>query len=338
MLVTCSGVLVADIFAADLPRISDPGQLTFAPRGIELHSGGHSANVSINLRKTGLAEGNVSSVGGIGEDPFGDFIESVLKSHGVITHLQRIRETGTSKDLVLVVKGEDRRYHVDVGANWYLSPDHVQSVLIDEKPTVFYVGGTGMLGRFDERLAHILQKAKGHGCLTFVDPVIPYKRGWDFLFQALEWTDVFHCNDVEASSMTGEKEPSKAAQALVKGGVKFVIISLGERGLIAKTTQVTLGMPAPKVTVIDPSGAGDAFCSGVIYKLVQRMRSEPRDVSRLSANDLTDILLEGAATGASCVTAVGTTTAVTRENVDRLLKQQGREILGKTVMTMKQRG
>jgi len=331
MLVTCAGILVADIFAANLPRISNPGQLTFAPNGIEMHSGGHSANVSINLRKTGLSE--VSSVGAIGEDIFGQFIESVLKSHGVITHLQRTREIGTSKDLVLIVKGEDRRYHVDVGANWYLSPDHVLSVLIEEKPIVFYVGATGMLGEFDERLANILRKAKGFGSLTFVDPVLPYGRRWDFLFRALEWIDIFHCNDAEASSMTGEKEPRKAAQALVKEGVKFVIISMGERGLIARTAQVTFQMPALKVPVIDPSGAGDAFCSGVIYKLVQKMRYEPRDISNLSTDDLTNILLEGAATGASCVTAVGTTTAVTRENVDFLLRQQGPEILGNVVMT-----
>jgi len=337
MLVTCAGVLVADIFAADLPKVSGPGELTFAPRGIEVYTGGHSANVSINLRKIGLSEGEVSSVGAIGEDLFGDFIESVLKNHGVVTHLQRMREVGTSKNVILVVTGQDRRYHVDIGANWYLSLDHVQSVLVKEKPLVFYVGATGMLGKFDERLAHILQKAKGYDCLTFADPVVPYKRGWGSLFHALKWMDIFHCSGVEASSMTGEKDPRKAAKALIKEGVKFVIISMGEQGLIAKTKEVTLEMPALKVPVIDPSGAGDAFCSGIIYKLVQKTRYGPRDILKLSAEDLSDILLEGAATGATCVTAVGTTTAVTRENVDCLLKEQGQEILKSVLMTTKQR-
>ena len=49
MLVTCAGVYVVDIFAADLPKVSDPGELVYAPRGIEVYIGGHSVNVSINL-------------------------------------------------------------------------------------------------------------------------------------------------------------------------------------------------------------------------------------------------------------------------------------------------
>jgi len=337
MLVTCAGVLVADIFAADLPKVSGPGELTIAPKGIEMHTGGHSANVSINLREMGVSEGEVSSVGAIGEDLFGDFIEGVLKSQGVVAHLQRIQEAGTSKNLILVVTGEDRRFHVDVGANWHLSPEHVQSVLAEEKPFIFYVGATGILGKFDEKLHHILQTAKGYSCLTFVDPVVPYKRGWDFLFHALKWVDIFHCNNFEASSMTGEKDPRKAAEALNKEGVRLAIITMGGQGLIAKTEENTLEMPALKVPLIDPSGAGDAFCSGMIYKLVQKTCSRPRDISKLSAEDLSDILLEGAAAGASCVTAVGTRTAVTRENVNRLLKEQGQKILEKTSKTAERR-
>jgi len=36
--------------------------------------------------------------------------------------------------------------------------------------------------------------------------------------------------------------------------------------------------------------------------------------------------MEGEAAGASCVTAIGTTTAVTIENVSRILEEQGEEI------------
>jgi sugar/nucleoside kinase (ribokinase family) len=66
MLVTCAGILVADMFAVDLPKVSAPGELTFVPRGIEMYVGGHSANVSINLRRMGLSEGDVSCVGPVG--------------------------------------------------------------------------------------------------------------------------------------------------------------------------------------------------------------------------------------------------------------------------------
>ena len=332
MLVTCAGILVVDIVAADLPRISDPGELTFAPKGIDMYVGGHSANVSINLRKIGLREGEVSSVGAIGEDMFGDFVESTLRKHGVVTHLRRVPEIGTSKDLILIVRGEDHRYHVDLGANLDFDPDNVGQVLLAERPSVVYIGGAGMLGKFDERLADILQTSRAQNCLNFVDPVVPHSGNWDSLIRACKWMDIFHCNNVEASSMTGHEDPRKAAEALIRHGIGLVIVSMGERGLIAKSKVFTLQMPALKVPIVDPSGAGDAFCSGAIHGVVKRTRCAPGEMGDLSSEVLRDVLLEGAAVGAACVTAVGTTTGVSREIVDRLLKEQGSQILESTTV------
>jgi len=328
MLVTSVGILVADIIAADLPKISDPGELTFTGRNIEIHIGGHAANVSIDLRKLSLEEGEVSSVGAVGDDVFGNYIQSILEREGVVHRLQKVRGVATSKNLILVVRGQDRRFHVDVGANWYLSPDHVFSVLDEEKPRILYVGGVGFMGEFDEKLPLILQKAKDLGCLTFIDPVAPYKHGWDIVVPALNWADVFHCNNLEARMITGEKDPMKAAEILLNEGAKFIIISLGEEGLIAMMKNAVFKMPAFKVPVIDPTGAGDAFCAGVIHGLTRMVYKKPLNIDSLSEAELTRILLEGEAAGAACVTMVGTTTGVTKRNVDKLLKQ-GSAILDK---------
>lgn len=335
MLVTCAGILVCDIIAANLPKISKPGEVTFTPIGIKLCIGGHSANVSIDLIKLGLQKGNVSSIGAIGKDIFGNFIEEELRKHNVVTHLERKEEVGTSIDLILVVKGEDRRFHVDVGANWYLNPDHVKSILEKEKPFIFYVGATGLLGKFDEQLSNILQKAKMLNCMTFVDPITPYKHGWEILISALKWIDIFHCNNIEALSMTGKKNLEESIKELLKKGVKLVIVTMGENGLIAMNKEVKIKMPAFKVPTIDPTGAGDAFCAGIIYHLIQIIQHKKLDISEISTNDLTLTLLEGEAAGAACVTDVGTTTAVTRENVDKLLKEQGSIILKNTLISKK---
>ncbi|MCW4021446.1 MAG: carbohydrate kinase family protein [Candidatus Bathyarchaeota archaeon] len=327
MLVTCVGILVADIIAADLPKVSDPGELTFTGRDIELHIGGHAANVSIDLRKLGLQQGTVSSVGAVGDDIFGTYIQGVFERFGVIHHLQRVKDTATSKDLILVVRGQDRRYHCDVGANWHLGLEQVSSVLEEQKPTVFYVGGVGFMGEFDEKLPTILQKAKEKGCLNFVDPVTPYRHGWDIVLPCLSLTDIFHCNDLEAALITGEKEPKKAARAMLERGAKLVVISLGHEGLIAVTKDAVLKMPAFKIPVIDPTGAGDAFCAGVIGGIVRSACSRRVDIAGLSGDELAQILLEGEAAGAACVTMVGTTTGVTEENVTKIISDQGSSVL-----------
>jgi fructokinase len=333
MLVTCAGILVCDIIAADLKKISNPGEVTFTPSGIKLCIGGHSANVSIDLIKLGLKKGSVSSIGAIGNDIFGEFIEKELKKYNVITHLEKVKEAGTSIDLILVVKGEDRRFHIDVGANYYLSPDHVKSILKEEKPFIFYVGATGLLGKFDEKLSNILQEAKMLGCITFVDPVVPYKHGWEYLISSLKWIDIFHCNNIEALNMTGKENLEEAIEDLLKKGVNLVIVTMGENGLIARNKEVRIKMPAFKVKTIDPTGAGDAFCAGVIYHIIQTMYNKKLKISELSINELILTLLEGEAAGAACVTDVGTTTAVTRENVDKLLKEQESIIMKNTLIS-----
>jgi len=327
MLVTCVGILVADIIAADLPKVSDPGELTFTGRDIELHIGGHAANVSIDLRKLGLEKGTVSSVGAVGDDIFGAYIQSVFERHGVIHHLQRVKDAATSKDLILVVRGQDRRFHCNVGANWQLNPSQVSSVLEEEKPIIFYVGGVGFMGEFDEKLPSILQKAKEKGCLSFVDPVTPYKHDWDIILPCLNLTDIFHCNGLEAALITGEKDPKKAARIMLDKGAKLVVISLGHEGLIASTEDAALKMPAFKIPVIDPTGAGDAFCAGVIRGIVRSARGGRVDIAGLSKDELVHILLEGEAAGAACVTMVGTTTGVTEENVTKIIGDQGSNVL-----------
>ncbi len=332
MLVTCAGILVSDIIASGLPKVSDPGEVVFTDRPIELHIGGHAANVSVDLLKLGLERGTVSAIGAIGNDIFGIYIKEILEQYGVICHLQMIEDSGTSKDMILVVKGEDRRYHVDIGANWYLDQDHVQRFLSKEKPKIFYLGGAGLLGSLDEKLSEVLKFAKDLGCLTFLDPVAPYRHGWEIFIPALKWADIFHCNNVEAEKITGKSNPVEAAKCLLKWGTKLVIISLGDKGLIASLKGRTIKMPAFKVSVIDPTGAGDALCSGFIYGLIKKVMIKKGLISLEDIDDesLLDIMLEGEAAGAACVTMVGTTTGVSREKVDKILTEQRANIINLT--------
>jgi sugar/nucleoside kinase (ribokinase family) len=321
VLVTCAGIMVADIILADLPKVCQPGELVFAPRGISLHIGGHAANVPIDLIKLGLRRDEVSTVGTVGKDSYGDFIESILAEHGIQIHIMKIEEAGTAKSVILVVRGEDRRVYHDVGANYFLDPDYVRAILREERPLIFYVGATGLLGRFDEQLFDVLEVAKSQNCLTFVDPVTPYQHGWEHIREALELVDVFHCNNFEASDMTGISDFREALKSISEEGAKLAIVSTGEKGLVAAAKKMVFEMPAFKVPVVDPTGAGDAFCAGIIQALVEM--DKLRNISKLSTNNIVDILLRGEAAGASCVTGMGTTTSVAVKKVNELMLQQG---------------
>jgi sugar/nucleoside kinase (ribokinase family) len=323
------GILVTDIIASSLPKISAPGEVTFAPSGVRLCVGGHAANVSIDLTNLGLEKGQVSCAGVVGEDVFGDYITKELEKCGVITHIDQIQKAGTSSNMILVVQGEDRRFHVDVGANQYLDVNAVRDTLRIEKPCIFYVGGTGHLGEFDDLLPKTLREAKEElGCVTFVDPVKPHQRSWEHILRSMQWIDVLHCNSEEAQGMTGKLKPTEALDTIANGGVKLTIITLGGQGLVAKQAYDRITMPAFKVPIVDPTGAGDAFSAGVIFRLTKLADGMKKlDVAALVRKQLLDLLLEGEAAGAACVTDVGTTKAVTRENVDRILRNQKETVL-----------
>jgi len=325
MLVTTIGILVSDIIAAELPSIANPGEVIFTPRGIKLRIGGHPANVSIDLVKLGLKENSISLIGAVGKDIFGKFIEETLHKYGVKTHLQYY-DVGTSKNIILVVKGEDRRFHVEVGANQYLNPKPVYGILKEERPKIFYVGATGWLGKFDERLEEILQYAKEIGSITFVDIIAPYGKNWDYIIPSLKHTDIFHCNNIEASNITGEKTVKGNLVKLYEYGVEFPVITLGKNGLQALFRDKLIDMPAFQVNDIDPTGAGDAFCAGIIYKII----SKKYRLNEIGVRDFKEILVFASAVGASATTEEGTTEGVKINFIQKIIKEQEQRILQNT--------
>jgi len=321
-MVLVSGIAVVDLIASGLARVARPGELAFC--SVRPSIGGHACNVSADLVRLGLPGARLRAVFPAGRDAFGEFLAGRLREQGVRAEPVRVAGVPTSLDLILVAKGEDRRYHCDPGANVALTAAPVLALLERHRPQVYYAGGVGLLGRFDADLARVLARARRLGALTFVDVVSPYRKGWAFLRRALPQTDVFHCNGDEAAALVGETDPARAASAIRGLGAKTVLVTGGGAGAVAALAAgPVLRVPAFKVRVVDPTGAGDAFSAGVILKL-HALRRRGTKVEDLSADHWREILIYASACGAVCTTGVGTTTAVASGAVGALVRRQGR--------------
>ena len=270
MLVTICGIAVTDIVAVNLPRIAAPGELIFTP--IHVCIGGHALNVSVDLVQMGVLEEEISVIISVGRDAFGRFLEEILEKTRLKKHILR-SESSTSKDLIMVVEGEDRRFHVDVGANLNLSLQHVCKSLEEDSPIIFYLGGVGMLGKTDSELASICRKAKELGCVVFADIVTPYGKEWNFIIPALKWIDVFHCNDFEAKMITRKTDLSDANEAILNMGVGVSLVTQGKEGLVARVPKASMEIPAFNVKTVDPTGAGDVFTGGFLAEYVRQKDS-----------------------------------------------------------------
>jgi sugar/nucleoside kinase (ribokinase family) len=82
----------------------------------------------------------------------------------------------------------------------------------------------------------------------------------------LEWlvgADVLLPNGDEATALTGEEDPERAACALARrAGARDVVVTRGAEGALWTDGASVLSAGAPAAEAVDTTGAGDAFAAG----------------------------------------------------------------------------
>ncbi|MDP6780007.1 MAG: carbohydrate kinase family protein, partial [Candidatus Latescibacteria bacterium] len=276
--------------------------------------GGCAANVAIVLARQGMS---VDVAGCMGDDGAGKVLRAELERQGVGCGRLSVTDAyPTSQTIILLIKGEDRRYFHVFGANRAFAFDQIDRNWAASLKA-FYVGGLFAMPGIDlVELGDLLQFCRSRGVVTVVDVVMAQDLGSDPCLDAwLPHVDWFLPNDDEARLFTGEEDPEAQLRVLQGAGAKHVIITLGERGALAAAGSRRWRCGTYPVDAVDPSGSGDAFDAGVIAAAV-RGRSVP------------DALRLGSALGASAVRAVGTTDGVfTAAEAEAYMCEHALEIL-----------
>lgn len=311
MQVMTLGMVVVDRLAVDLPEVPAPGKTQFTKRPIEERVGGHPHNVAVDLVKLGVDGSSVGVISAIGNDSAGSFIENVLREHGIRSFLKKVA-VPTGQDLILVPRGHDRIFSIGPGANLELDAAYVKRVFREQQPRVLSVrpGYSGIDGDIAEILAEL------SGTFVLLDIMRPFERDWSYLLSALRSVSAVHCNDMEAMNVTGADTIEAAGEVFLSHGVKLVAITNGEQGARLATSHEQVEQPAFTVDAIDPTGCGDAFCAGLLKKLLEWDMPEP---AALDSTKLEELLRYGQAVGAAAATGIGCTAGVSKETVDRIL-------------------
>jgi len=77
--------------------------------------------------------------------------------------------------------------------------------------------------------------------------------------------DWIKCNLEEAEQTTGLKGVDRCVRSLIGNGTTGVVVTLGKDGLVAVVNGTMFSIPAPKVKVKDPTGAGDVVTAALVY-------------------------------------------------------------------------
>jgi sugar/nucleoside kinase (ribokinase family) len=288
--VVCAGILVADHVCTPMAAMPEAGRLVAVER-MFLLTGGCAANVGVNVAKQGI---NVGVLGKVGDDYWGRFVREDLRVRSVDTsQIGTSAAAQTSQTMILLCKGEDRRFVHTFGANGdFRAADIPRDYLAGAK--VFYLGGYLIMpSLIPDELASLFRYCRSRGIRTVLDVVVPQGFTYDGELEAvLPHTDVFLPNNDEAEVLTGEADPVRQAELLRSRGAKTVVITLGGDGVLFSEGAETWRAAHFRSDVVDQTGAGDAFCAGFIAGMVGGL-------------DLAGCIRYGSALGASCVRSIG---------------------------------
>ncbi|HIE25943.1 TPA: sugar kinase [Candidatus Poribacteria bacterium] len=293
--ILCLGIFVADVLAKPIKKIPELGKLELFDE-MELHTGGCANNTAIGLARLGISSG---AMGKVGNDGFGDFIIRNLKENNVDAQgVKRASDANTSFTFVMIAPSAERSFLHYIGANATLCYEDIDFDLIKECK-ILHIAGSFLMPGFDgETTAKVLRKAKELGVTTALDTAWDSKGNWlNLLEPCLSYVDIFLPSIEEAKMLTNRTEHTEIADFFLNYGIKTVGLKMSVKGSYIRTKDEEIRAPAYKVKTVDTTGAGDAFVAGFLAGTIMEW-------------DLEQTAKLANATGAACVTAIGTTAGI----------------------------
>ncbi len=252
-------------FTVALPRLPRPGE-TVSEGTLLVARGGKGANQAVAARRLGA---EVRLVACVGDDASGREVRQALADEGIGVEAVGTTGAAATGTALIVVDAEGRnQIAVAPGANRALDAADVERRAAD------FAWAEVVVCSLEVPLAtarRALECARRHGALTILNPAPLPDRGLDFLGLA----DYVTPNESEASRLTGLPlanldDAGRVAAAVRALGAAHVILTLGAGGALAEGPGGRLHVPASAVTVVDTTGAGDAFNGALAVALAER--------------------------------------------------------------------
>lgn len=296
----CEGFVLGGTLIVDRVKIVDayPKEGTLAMISASSRgTGGCPANNAVNLKELD-PELPVAVIGCAGDDDDGRYILDELSRKGIDIQGVRLSHTKpTSYTDVMTVKGTGQRtFFHDRGANAEWGFNDIPFSIYSGY-AVAQIGYILLLDSMDAEdpdygtvMAKAFARFQQMGLKTAVDVVSANSDRFPRLvIPALKYVDYLILNEFEAGqtvginlrredgSLRGEHLRETAEQLLLNGNSELVVIHMPEGGYALTRTDEEMKVPSyliPEREIAGAVGAGDAFCSGVLYGLAKEMPLE----------------------------------------------------------------
>lgn len=153
---------------ASIGDVLQPGKLIEMGRA-EVSTGGAVANTGLGMKVLGA---DVTLMGKLGCDEFGDMICGILDKYGLSKGMIRSDEVSTSYSVVLAVPGIDRIFLHNPGANNHFHAKDISEDKLKEAALFHFGYPTLMKSMYENdgaELIELFKKVKDCGCATSLD-------------------------------------------------------------------------------------------------------------------------------------------------------------------------
>jgi fructokinase len=280
--------------------------------GFDKKPGGAPANVAVAVAKLGQPS---AFLGQVGDDPFGHFLEGVVRAEGVDTRGLRFTDEARTALAFVSLRADGERsfvFYRHPSADMVMRPEDVAYEVIEEH-SIFHYGSITLI---DEpvRSATLaaVQRARERGLTISYDPNLRLSLWKDEaaaragLLSGLDDAHLVKVSDEELEFLTGGHDPAP----LWREGMRMIVATHGAEGATLYTRNEAISISGFRVNAVDTTGAGDGFVAGLLVGLLER-----------GMNNLRESLRFACAVGAITTTARGAIPALpTRAQVEAFLR------------------
>lgn len=234
--------------------------------------GGAVASAAVVASRHGA---RMALAGGAGEDDWGEWLRERLEDEGVdLTWFALVPGVPTPIALVTVDSDGEPTYRIYGDEIPTLEPALGSRVAeaVEDSDALFFASGT-LVGEAEREVTmHARKHALELDRPVIFDPSLRLPR-WPSRAEAAASANacvpgalLVRASLAEATLMTGESDPERAASALLKAGARMVVLSLGPHSAILRG-ELDAEARGAEVDVLSTVGAGDVLTGVLLARL-----------------------------------------------------------------------
>ncbi len=236
--------------------------------------GGSATNVAVASARHGLRSAVITRTG---DDPFGRYVHRALKELGVDDRfVSAVPDLLTPIVFCEIFPPDDFPlyfYREPIAPDLVVRPEELDRDAIREA-RLFWATVTGLSREPSRDAHHAAWEMRGRRPLTVLD--LDYRAMfWSSaeeahaeVARALPKVTVAVGNLEECEIAVGERDPHRAAEALLAAGVDLAVVKQGPKGVLARSGDQLVEVPPAPVEVLNGLGAGDGFGGALCYGLL----------------------------------------------------------------------